>query len=305
MPAEDIHFDSDGCPLAGTYIQAAAPVAAALLIPGSGRTDRDSNAQIPFRQTLRIGVTKAIAEAFAGTHVSTLRYDKRGIGASGGDYLTTGFGQRLADARAALAWLAARAHGLPLLTIGHSEGGLHAAELAADNAVAGAALLSTSARTGELTLTWQTQELASRMPAAARLIFRLARTDVIRAQHKNLSRIQASSADVLRIQGTRVNARWIREYAAYDPAVTLARITVPVLAITGAADLQVPPEDVETIGRLVRGPFEGHIPDDLSHLLRPDPARVGPRGYRHAVHQPVSPAVVALVTAWAAQHWGR
>ncbi len=303
MPAENIHFDSDGCTLAGTYVQAAAPVAAALLITGSGRTDRDSDARLPFHQTLRIGVTKAIAGALEAAQVSTLRYDKRGTGASGGDYLTTGFGQRLADARAALTWLAARTPGLPLLAIGHSEGSLHAAELAADNAVAGAALLSASAHTGEQTLTWQARMLASRMPPATRLILRIVGTDVIRAQHKNLARIQASSADVLRIQGTRVNARWLREYAAYDPAPALARITVPVLAITGAADLQVPPEDVETIGRLVRGPFEGHIPDDLSHLLRPDPARIGPRGYRRAVRQPVSPAVLALIAQWGTRYW--
>jgi uncharacterized protein len=199
MPTDDIRFDSDGCTLAGTYIQATAPVAAALLITGSGRTNRDSDARLPFRQTLRSGITKAIAEALDAAQVSTLRYDKRGTGASDGDYLTTGFAQRLSDARAALAWLTTRAPSLPLLAIGHSEGGLDAAELAADNAVAGAALLSTSAHTGEQTLTWQTQMLAFRMPAVARLILRIARTDVIRAQRKNLARVQASSADVLRI----------------------------------------------------------------------------------------------------------
>jgi uncharacterized protein len=303
MPTEDARFNNDGCALAGTYIQAAAPVAAALLITGSGRANRDSDARLPFRQTLRSGITKAIAEALDGAQVSTLRYDKRGTGASGGDYLTTGLAQQLSDARAALAWLTTHAPGLPLLAIGHSEGAIHAAELAAGNAVAGAALLSASARTGEQTLTWQTRMLASRLPPAAKFILRIARTDAIRAQRKNLARIQASTADVLRIQGTQVNARWLREYAAYDPAPTLARITVPVLAITGAADLQVPPEDIETIGQRVRGPCEGHVPDDLSHLLRPDPARIGPRGYRRAVRQPVSPAVPALITQWVTRRW--
>lgn len=135
--------------LAGTYIQATAPVAAALLITGSEPGQPDSDARLPFRQTLRTGGTKAIAEALDGAQVSTLRYDQRGTGASGGDYLTTGLAQHLSDARAALAWLTTRAPCLPLLAIGHSEGGLHAAELAAG----GAALLSASARTGEHTLT--------------------------------------------------------------------------------------------------------------------------------------------------------
>ena len=86
-----------------------------------------------------------------------------------------------------------------------------------------------------------------------------------------MDRILASSDDVMRIQGARVNARWVRDFAAYDPGPVLARMTVPVLAITGGADVQVPPEDVDAIGRLVQGPFDGHVVADLSHMLRPDP----------------------------------
>ena len=107
------------------------------------------------------------------------------------------------------------------------------------------------------------------------------------------------------MQGVRVNARWWRDFLAYDPSAALARITVPVLAITGGQDVQVPPEDVAAIGRLVRGPFEGHVADDLSHLLRPDPASAGPRGYRRAVRQPVSPEVLQIITGWVAGHWGQ
>jgi hypothetical protein len=58
------------------------------------------------------------------------------------------------------------------------------------------------------------------------------------------------------------------------------------------------------MGRLVTGPFEGHVVGDLSHLLRPDPGSVGPRGYRRAVRQPVSPEVLGLITGWVTSHWG-
>lgn len=108
----------------------------------------------------------------------------------------------------------------------------------------------------------------------------------------------------MRLQGTKVGARWLRDFVAYDPAPVLAQITVPVLAITGGHDLQVPPEDVEVVGHLVKGPFEGHVTGDLSHLLRPDPGSVGPRGYRRAVRQPVSPEVLDLITTWVTSHWG-
>jgi hypothetical protein len=70
------------------------------------------------------------------------------------------------------------------------------------------------------------------------------------------------------------------------------------------ADLQVDPEDVDVMSRLVTGSFEGHVAGDLSHLLRPDPGSVGPRGYRRAVRQPVSPEVLDLITGWVTSRRG-
>jgi uncharacterized protein len=304
MRQADVTFDSDGCILAGSYAEVADPVAAALLITGSGKTDRDSDVHLPLGQTLRGGMTRAIAEALEGVHVSSLRYDKRGVGASGGDYYTVGMERRLADARAALGWLAARNPGLPLLVIGHSEGTFYAAQLAAeDSRVAGIALLSGSVRSGGEILAWQTQQLATKLPAVARLVLRLMRTDVVKAQRKNQATIMASTADVIRLQGTKVNARWVRDFVAWDPSEALSRVSVPVLAITGGHDLQVPPADVEATGKLVRGPFEGHVVGDLSHMLRPDPDAVGPRGYRRATRQPVSAEGLLLITSWVARHW--
>ena len=133
MTGTEVTFDSAGCTLAGTCLEAASPVAAALLIVGSGRTDRDSDVRLPLGQTLRGGITRAIAGALETVKVSTLRYDKRGVGDSGGDYFAAGIDQRLADARVALDWLAARDPGLPLLVIGHSEGTYHGASLAGEN----------------------------------------------------------------------------------------------------------------------------------------------------------------------------
>jgi uncharacterized protein len=305
MHSEDVSFDSGGCAIAGTFTEVADPVAAALLIVGSGRTDRDSDVRLPPGLTLRGGITKAIAEALAGVRTSALRYDKRGVGASGGDYYSVGMDQRLTDARAGLAWLAAREPGRPLLAIGHSEGTYHAAQLAADGAVAGAVLLSGSAATGGEVLAWQTRQLADKLPWVTKAVLRLLRTDVVKAQAKNQAKVMASDRDVMRLQGTKVNARWFRDFVRYDPAPVLARITVPVLAITGERDVQVPPADVEAMGRLVQGPFEGHVVPGLSHVLRPDPDWAGPRGYRRAVRQPVSPEVLGLITTWVASHWGQ
>lgn len=305
VSAEIVTFKAEGCTLAGTFTAVARPAAAALLITGSGKTDRDSDVRLPGGVMLRGRITRACADALAAAAVSTLRYDKRGVGASGGDYLTVGMPQRLADARAALGWLAARCPGLPLIVLGHSEGTYYAAQLAAeDDRVAGIVLLSGSVRPGGEVLTWQTEQLADRIPPVAKLILRLMRTDVVRIQRKNLAKIMSSSADVIRVQGTRANARWVRDFVRYDPAPALTSVTVPVLALTGGHDLQVPPADVEAIGRLVRGPFEGHVVGDLGHMLRPDPSSLGPRGYRRQARLPVSPEVLDIISAWVRRNWG-
>jgi uncharacterized protein len=300
MPArdEEVTFYSGGCTIAGTFTSVDSPVAAALLITGSGRVNRDGDARLPGRRMLRIGVDRAIAVALADAGVSTLRYDKRGVGASSGDHLRAGMDDRRADARAALGWLRGRAAGLPVFAVGYSEGTWYAAEMAADDVIDGAVLVACAAQTGRQVLAWQTKMIIDRLPPLARAILRITRTDAVRSNKKRVARIEAARADVMRIQGVRFNARWFRDFMAYDPAPVLARIEVPVLAITGGQDVQVPPSDVAAIGRLVRGPFEGRVVDDLSHLLRADPRSEGPRGYRRAVRSPVSPAVPRLIVSW-------
>ena len=58
----DVSFESGAGRLAGTFTEAADPVAAALVLPGSGKTDRNTDSRLPGGQVLRGGVTRAVAE---------------------------------------------------------------------------------------------------------------------------------------------------------------------------------------------------------------------------------------------------
>ena len=94
------------------------PYPAALLLSGSGPLDRDSNMA---RQ--RLDIAKALATGLATCGVASLRYDKRGVGMSGGDYLTASLSDETADAGCALEALRQRpeiAGGVAV--IGHSVG---------------------------------------------------------------------------------------------------------------------------------------------------------------------------------------
>jgi uncharacterized protein len=91
----------------------------------------------------------------------------------------------------------------------------------------GAVLLADGSRPAEEILSWQTEMVAARLPIAARLILKIiTRADIIRSQRKRVARIKASTCDVIQIQGLRINARWWRDFLAYDPRPALARITV-------------------------------------------------------------------------------
>ncbi|AUY53245.1 alpha/beta fold hydrolase [Streptomyces sp. CB01881] len=135
LPAIDreVQFDADGTT---TYATVHVPahraghrMAAALLLPGSGPTDRDGNEP----PALTPSTLALIADALGGDEVMTLRFDKYGTG-------RTGLGQYRDDPgridMAALTRQAAAAYGAlrsqpeadphALLIVGHSEGALRA-----------------------------------------------------------------------------------------------------------------------------------------------------------------------------------
>ncbi len=298
MPDTTLTFPSGDQTLAGTLTTPAGdgPFPVALLLPGSGPVDRDSD-----HRRMPLGISRRLAESLLAAGVATFRYDKRGVGASSGRWHSTGFHDNVDDARAALDLLA----GHPavdrsrIVVVGHSEGALLATALAGDRPdLAGVVLLSGSAAPGEQVLRWQTAQIAPTLPAPVRVLLRVLRTDLERKAERNRVRIRATTTDVARIDGTRVNARWTREFMAYDPRPDLARITVPVLALTGGKDLQVDPSDLDEIAALVRGPVETHRVPDVNHILRPQPGPASLSTYRTDVRGPLDPRVTAHVVEW-------
>ncbi len=304
----EVTFTSDGLTLAGTLTvpRAAsslpeAPAPVVLMLPGSGQTDRnDSAKQLPINLFPQL-VVPLVARGFA-----TFSYDKRGVGASEGDFWPTGFNDNTADAAAAVAWLAQRPEvdASRIFVLGHSEGALHAARLAAgtedgdDAAVAGAILLAGAAKTGEETLLWQGSKIASTLTGFNKFVIRLLHIDVEKSQRKTFDKVRATTADVTRIQLQKVNTKWLREFLAYDPATDLTKVQVPVLAITGSRDMQVDPSDLERMAELVPQNFESHLVPDVTHLMRDDPNGSGLQGYKAQAKRPVDARVVALVTDW-------
>ncbi|GAA3778679.1 alpha/beta hydrolase [Plantactinospora mayteni] len=285
----------DGIALAGTLTLPAGPGPhpAMLFLPGSGRLDRDSNAG-----RLRMSLGRPLAEELARHGVASLRYDRRGVEATPGDWRAVGFLDNRADAAAALRALRARPEIRAAATgvVGHSEGAVHAAWLGAHERPAAVVLIAGYARPGRQALYWQAATLAGTLPRPARALLPILR----RIAARQLSRLEASTTDVARIGGTRINARWWREQLAYDPSVDLAHVQAPVLAITGEKDLQVDPDDLARVERLVPGGAEVRRIADLTHLLRRDPGRPSLRSYPRLLRQPVDSDLLTYIARWTA-----
>ena len=284
-------------PLAGTLAlpDGELPAPAVLLASGSGPLDRDSN-----HRRARFDVSRQLAIALAEGGLASLRYDKRGVGESPGDWRAAGLHDNVDDLGRALDALIARPEvdADRVLVAGHSEGAILAAALAGRGApVAGAVLLSMSATPGEDLLRWQARRIAPTLPALVRGVLRLLRVDLEKKVAANHTRIKATTADVARVGGAKVNARWHREFLAHDPRTDLARITAPVLAITGDKDLQVPPADLDVIARTVPDGTVLLVPD-LTHTLRRQEGPPSMGAYRRELRQPVDPKLLATVVSW-------
>ena len=272
-----------------------APYPTALLIAGSGPLDRDAN-----HKKMALNLSRDLAQGLADAGWASLRFDKRGIGESGGDYMSAGLFDELADVEAAYDWLGKRPETRPLVAVGHSVGSLMAAELAGRKPdLAGAVLLSTTTKSGEETLRWQTAQMADHIvPPYVNAALRLFRTSVVKQQAKAMAKLKTTTTDVVRIQMVKTNARWMREFIGYDPVPALGRVQAPLLAITGSKDVQVDVADLATVAEVVPG-AEVVAVEDVDHLLRYEPSAISnPRFYKKQFAKPIDPRVVETLTTW-------
>lgn len=305
---QEISFYSGPHILAGTLMIPDSPglegtFPGVLLVPGSGRVDRNENAK-----KLPIDAFREIATDLANQGIASLRYDKRGVGESQGDFWSTGFYDNVADAATALHVLQFNEHIQPehVFILGHSEGAVIATRLAATGAdVAGVILLAGTARSGEDDLLWQGEQVAMSMRGLNGFLIRTLHIDVQKAQRKQLEKIKRSTKDWYRMQLiAKVNAKWMREFLTYNPAEDLPKIQAPVLAITGSKDIQVNPSDLQRMAGLIKSEFEWHEVPDVTHLLRAEAGEPTLSTYKQQVQQPVDVRVLNIISGWLQQQVG-
>lgn len=244
---------------------------AILLIPGTGKLNRDGKVN----KKLDLKVYKQLAQFFTDLGFITLRYDKRGVGKSGGDYNRTGLWDLVDDSQAAIQFLKMQdgVDADQVIVVGHSEGCLIGTALAAREPLAGLILLAGAVERLEEAMKRQREIAAIDMRSAKGFIgflLRLFKTDKkLEPQAQAfIQKVMASKEDTMKVQFQTINAKWMREHFAYNVREDLAKVTCPVLAITGARDIQANPSVLADLASFVKGDSEYHIVENMGHSLK-------------------------------------
>jgi len=301
--------------LAGTLLRpdGSGACPAAILIPGVGAHDRDYT--LWGRPRFRI-----LAEHLARHGIATLRYDERGVGETTADPS----GATSADhARDVLAWLEALARRGDVVDstriglIGHSEGGTIATLAAAGSkTVAFVVLLASPGLPGrEYNLQYEAsmaramgldeRAVAGRRALQERVLDALLETPDSAVAARRLRAIYAEATpDVpeaaLERGIRRLTSPWFRFSLAHDPAETLRAVEVPVLAVFGERDRQVPPagnRDVfEASLDVASGVDRVVVLSGLNHFLQH--AVTGAPGEYPAIEEAWAPEALEVIASW-------
>ena len=247
---EEVTFRNEeaGITLAGTFTwpEGGKTLRSAVLVAGSGANDRDETS---------MGHFLLLSDFLTRNGYAVLRYDKRGVGESEGDYGAASTFDFADDARSALHYLQARPETDPQKAgiIGHSEGGLIAPIVASEYpdevsfivmmggiGITGLELLLVQSEKMAL-ITGVSEEQVAEISRINKSLYDIALTD--EPDSVKREQFRAAAPTVPENQYQMLLWPWFRTFLALEPDTYLSRVTCPTLAITGENDIQCPPEE--------------------------------------------------------------
>ena len=297
---ENVRIDANGFSLAGTLSKpanAAGPLPAVILVSGSGPTDRDETvAGIP--------IFGQLAHALAEAGFAVLRYDKRGVGQSGGRVESAALIDYADDVRAAVRTLADRKDidRRRIALVGHSEGGsLSLITASKEKRVAAVALLATIGTTGaDLNMYQVTHALErSNRPADER------QQTLQLQQQIQQAVITGKGWDTLKVPEAvrrQADTPYFQSFLTFDPARVIKDVDQPLLVVQGTLDTQVPPDNADKLAALANARKKAPKTDvvkivGINHLLVPATSGEVDE-YTRLGNVQVSPQVTDAVATW-------
>jgi len=313
-----------GISLVGTlsYPKHGGPFPGVVLVAGSGAHTRDELVSLH-------KIFLVLADHLTRNGIAVLRYDKRGVGMSGGlaDPMST-TDDYASDARAAVRFLRIQPEIDPAKAgiIGHSEGGIIAPMVAAgDPEVAFIVLLAGTGLPGmdvqilQENARYRARGVDERITLANdrqnRVVFPMIIATKDNAEA--LKKLHASEREVLTAEERKLMhipdegvpdeaysaylTPSFRRFLELDPRPYLEKVKCPVLALNGGKDLQVlPDENLSEIDKALRRGGNTRVSvrklDGLNHMFQTAPAGLPEEG--RDIEETIAPFVLNMISSW-------
>ena len=283
---------------------------AIVLIGGTGGLDRDGNGT-GFKSNLY----KDLAEWLTIQGFITLRYDKRGIGKSGGNRHSVGLTGLVDDVSAVVRYLKSHDHvSQDVLLLGHSEGCIVATLAAERESVSGLVLLSGAGVALKTSMQEQAhallEEVGRTKGIKGKLLrFSLNEKSVVGKQQKLFERVTTTDQDTMRIQLMKFPAKWLREHLTHTDVSLrerLVQLNIPTLALTGDRDVQTDVEHLDELAALHVEHIEVQKIKDMDHMLKHFDGEMSildvKKQYRSQLSEPLHPELQHQLHEWLKRH---
>lgn len=317
---EFINHKANGIKLAGTLTlpEKKKNFPAVILISGSGPQDRDETIMEhkPFL---------VIADHLTRRGIAVLRFDDRGTAKSEGNFQDATSADFATDVDAAVQFLKGRKDisagrvGL----IGHSEGGMIAPMVAANDKTIGfIVLMAAPGYSGADILLMQANAIGKasgmteeQLKTAGELNKRVyeyamspnkdssAKQEIIKELMRYLPQNlkEKQKENMANAQVEQLMSPWMQYFLKKDPTEDLKKVKCPVLALSGSKDLQVPAEkNILAIQKALKEGGNKNVTTkvfpDLNHLFQH--ADTGLPAEYHQIEETISPEALAYMAEW-------
>lgn len=234
-----------------------------LIIAGSGPTDRDCNSLAG----MQTNAYKMLAEGFSKNNISTLRFDKRGIGKSKPAMTSESdlrFETYTNDVVAWISLLKSDNRFSKVIVLGHSEGSLIGMLAAEQTNIGGLISVSGPGKSADQVLQ---EQLKTQLPP--QLLMESNRIMGNLKMGKTVDNVDPNLAALYRPSVQPYMISWIK----YDPTQEIKKLKVPVLIIQGTTDLQVTVNDAKLLSS-AQPDAKLFIVDKMNHILKESDADV-------------------------------
>lgn len=236
------------------------PIPVALIIAGSGPTDRNGN-----QPQMKNNSLKMLSDGLFYNNIATLCFDKRGIAeskAAGKNEADLRFDDYVNDVRSWIDLLAKDRRFSEIVIVGHSEGSLIGMIAAQDNKKAFKYI--SIAGVGEPAANILKEQLSKQMAAQPQLTRDVVFSYIDKLEKgETITDVPASLNMLFRPSVQPYMISWFK----YNPQEEISKLTIPVLILQGTTDIQVTVKQAELLAGANKKAKKVII-DKMDHIMK-------------------------------------